>query len=76
MDKKIGVSILTFLSFLTWLFFAIYFSSEENWWSVITVEQTSVDTFIGSVSYFRVLVGAVVFTCVGFFLFFLMRRKS
>ncbi|MBM7621122.1 ABC-type antimicrobial peptide transport system permease subunit [Bacillus tianshenii] len=65
MGRKIGVFLFTWFSFLTWLFFAIYFSDESDWWTVIEVEQTSIDTFVVSVSSTRVLIGTIIFFVIG-----------
>ncbi|MEH7886961.1 hypothetical protein V7654_21910 [Bacillus sp. JJ1609] len=75
MNRKIGVFLFTFLSFLTWLFFAIYFSTEEDWWTVIKVEQISDDTFQGNVSLIRVLAGLIIFLLIGVILYCLTRKK-
>lgn len=75
LNRKIGVFLFTFFGFLTWLFLAIYFSTEDDWWTVLTVEQTSSDTFVGSVSLLRILVGFAVFLIGGVLLYGLIRRK-
>ncbi|MFS0862381.1 hypothetical protein [Fredinandcohnia sp. 179-A 10B2 NHS] len=75
MNRKIGVFLFTFFGFLTWLFLAIYFSTEGDWWTVVTVEQTSYDTFVGSVSLIRIVVGFFVFLIGGVLLYGLVRKR-
>ena len=61
--------------FLTWIFLAIYYSSEDDWWTVMKVEQTSYDTFEGSVSFIKVFIGALISIVIGFILYKIVRKK-
>jgi hypothetical protein len=75
LSKKIIVSLLTSLTFLTWLFIAIYFSTENDWWSVLESRETSYDTAAAGVSYTKVLLGTGLFLAGGILLYMLIRRK-
>lgn len=75
MSRKIGVFLFTWFSFLTWLFLAIYFSDDSDWWTVIQVEQTSIDTFEGSISSLRVLIGTIIFFVIGIIVYKCLKRK-
>ncbi|WP_421385201.1 hypothetical protein ACOJQI_10695 [Bacillus salacetis] len=65
MNRKLGVFLLCTFGFLGWLFFAVYFSAAEDWWTVIEMKQTSYDTFSGTISFKRVAVGFIMFIIVG-----------
>jgi hypothetical protein len=65
LERKIAVFLGTLFTFLIWLFLAIYFSDENDWWTVIQVEQTSYDTSAGTVSSTRVLIGSSIFIFIG-----------
>jgi hypothetical protein len=75
LNKKIGISLLFLFAFLTWLFFSIYFSDEKDWWTVIKVEQTSYDTFVGTVSPIRVFIGAIIFSVLGLIVYKIYNKK-
>lgn len=57
MNRRIGVFLFVFLSFLTWLFFAIYLSDEGDWWTVMEVKQLRDEMRIVGISSVKVLIG-------------------
>ncbi|AGX02874.1 hypothetical protein N288_04585 [Bacillus infantis NRRL B-14911] len=75
MGTKIIVFLLTLFTFLTWLFMAIYFSTENDWWSVLESRETSYDTAVVGVSYVTVLLGTGLFLAGGTLVYMLIRRK-
>ncbi|MFC4559194.1 hypothetical protein ACFO3D_13425 [Virgibacillus kekensis] len=74
MNKKIIITLLAFLAFLLWLFYAIYFSSGNEWWTVIQVKPTSYDTAVGVISPVKVIIGAGIFTLVGFLIYSIINK--
>jgi hypothetical protein len=74
-NRKIGLFLLFFFGFLIWLFSAIYYSSGNEWWTVIEVRQTSYDTLTGSVSFKRVMAGVLIFIIVGFSLYEIILKR-
>jgi hypothetical protein len=74
LDRRIGVFLFTLSTFLIWLFFAMYFSDGNRWWTVIKVEQSSYDTFVGSVSTAKVLIGAIIFMGIGLIVYKVIKR--
>jgi len=75
MNRKIGVILFVFFCFLIWLYFAIYESSIDNWWTVNGINQVNDDTVQIGVSLLKVLVGTVIFTFSGFIIYLLLRKK-
>jgi hypothetical protein len=65
LNKKVGVFLFSLSPFLTWLFFAQYFSTEEDWWSFTYMEQISHDAFIERVIVIRVIIDAVISILIG-----------
>lgn len=65
MGTKSIVFLLTLFTFLTWLFMGIYFSTENDWWSVLESRETSYDTAAAGVSYVKVLLGTGLFLAGG-----------
>lgn len=76
MNRKIGVILFVFICFLIWLYFAIYESSINSWWTVNEIKQASDDTVQIGVSFVKVLVGTVVFILSGFLVYFMMRKRN
>ena len=76
MNRKIGVFLFVFFCYLIWLYFAIYESSINNWWTVNEIKQTTYDTVQIGVSLVKVFVGTVLFTLSGFVFYLLLRKRS
>ncbi|CAM5222271.1 hypothetical protein UACE39S_03393 [Ureibacillus acetophenoni] len=76
MNRKFGVFFFTFFVFLFWLYFAIYESSIDNWWTVNEIKKTTEDTLAIGVSMVKVLVGTIIFTFSGFILYLLIRKRK
>jgi hypothetical protein len=76
MNRKIGVVLFVFFSYSIWLYFAIYESSIDNWWTVNEIKQTTDDTVQIGVSVVKVFVGTVIFTLSGFIFYLLLRKRS
>jgi hypothetical protein len=74
-NRKIGLFLLFFFGFLIWLFFSIYYTSGDEWWTVIEVRQTGYDTMTGSVSIKRVFAGVLIFIFVGLSLYKIIKEK-
>jgi Na+-driven multidrug efflux pump len=74
LNGKIGTSLLVFFCFLSWLFFSIYLSSGEEWWSVLKTEQSSSDTSAYSVSFIRVMIGSMTFFFVAVLLYTTIKK--
>ncbi|MBT2663360.1 hypothetical protein [Bacillus sp. ISL-45] len=75
MIRKTGVILFVIICFLIWLYFAIYESSINSWWTVNEIKQASGDTVRIGVSFVKVLGGAVLFVLSGF-LVYLMRKRN
>ncbi|WP_409250702.1 hypothetical protein V1502_11045 [Bacillus sp. SCS-153A] len=65
MERKIGIFLFTLLSFLFWLFLAIYLSDADDWWTVMEMEEIDREITIGRVSPFKVLIGSGLFMVLG-----------
>ncbi|EDL66509.1 hypothetical protein [Bacillus sp. SG-1] len=65
MNRRIGVFLFIFLSFLTWLFFAIYLSDVGDWWTVMEVKQLSEEAKVVGISSVKVLISTSFFIVVG-----------
>ncbi|MEK4486089.1 hypothetical protein MHH81_10935 [Psychrobacillus sp. FSL H8-0484] len=76
MNRKVGTFLLTFFCFLMWLYFALYHSSIDNWWTVNEIKQTSLDTTQIGVSIVKVLIGTVLFTFSGIIIYLLIRNRE
>lgn len=76
MNRKIGVVLFVFFLFLIWLYFAIYESSIDNWWTVNEIKQETEDSVLISVSLIKVLVGTIIFTISGVILYLLLRKRN
>jgi hypothetical protein len=72
MNRKIGIVLIIFFCFLIWLYFAIYESSINNWWTVKEIKQRTEETVQIGVSLVRVLVGTAIFTLGGTLLYFVI----
>ena len=75
MNRKIGIVLFVFFWFLIWLYFAIYESSIDNWWTVLEIKQATEHNVIIGVSLIRVLVGTIIFTVSGFIIYLLLSRR-
>lgn len=75
MDRKIAISLFSFILFLAWYLFGKYVSNGDEWWTVLYVEQTSEDTFIARVSVIKLLIGAIISSLIGFILYIIIRKK-
>jgi hypothetical protein len=75
LNRKIVISLFFLVLFLTWLFCGIYFSTGEEWWTALYIEQTSEDTFVGRVSAKRVLIGVLASTLLGLILYIITRKS-
>ncbi|MCA1055597.1 hypothetical protein LCM10_11435 [Rossellomorea aquimaris] len=76
MNRKMRVVLLVFFCFLLWLYFAIYESSIDNWWTVNEIKQATEDTVQIGVSLVKVLVGAMIFIITGFLIYLLLRKRN
>ena len=76
MNRKIGVFLLFFFCYLIWLYFAIYESSIDNWWTVDEIKQATGDTVQIGISIVKVFVGTAIFTLGGLITYLLVRKKS
>lgn len=74
MNRQIGVVSFIFVSYLVWLYLAIYESSIDKWWTVNEVQQITEDTVQTGVSLIRILIGTVIFI-VGAYIVILLTRK-
>ena len=75
MSRKIGISLFTFFCYLLWLYFAIYESSIDNWWTVNEIKQTTGDTIQIGISLIKMFVGTMIFTLSGSIFYLLLRRR-
>lgn len=76
MNRKIGVFLVVFFCYLIWLYFAIYESSIDNWWTVNEIKQTTGDTDQIGVSLGEVFAGTFIFTLSGFVFYLLLRKRD
>lgn len=76
MNRKYGVSLFIFFCFLIWLYFAIYESSFDKWWTVNEIKQVTEDTVDIGVSLVKVFVGTIIFTISGFIIYLLLRKSK
>ncbi len=76
MNRKFGVFLFVFFCYLLWLYFSIYESSIDNWWSVMEIKDATTDDIQISVSLVKVFVGTVIFTLSGFIFYLLLRKRS
>mgnify|MGYP003502162768 CR=1 FL=1 len=76
MNRKIRVFLFVFFCYLLWLYFAIYESSIDNWWTVNVIKHATDDTVQIGVSLVKVFVGTVIFTLSGFIFYLLLRKRS
>ena len=75
MSRKIGILLFAFFCYLLWLYFAIYESSIDNWWTVNEIKQTTGDTVQIGVSVMKMFAGTIIFTLSGFIFYQLLRRR-
>ena len=76
MNRKISVLLFVFFCYLLWLYFAIYESSIDHWWTVNEIKQATDHFVIIGVSFVKVFVGTVIFTLSGFISYLLLRKRS
>lgn len=76
MNRKFGVFLFTFFSFLLWLYFAIYESSIDNWWTVNEIKKATEDTVAIGISMVKVLAGTFIFTFSGYSIYLLIRKRK
>ena len=76
MNRKISVFLFVFFCYLIWLYFAIYESSSDNWWTVNEIKQVTDDTVQIGVSLVKIFIGTVIFTLSGFIFYLLLRKRS
>ncbi|WP_223701604.1 hypothetical protein [Sutcliffiella deserti] len=72
-NKKVGVFVFAWLSFLIWLSCSSFFSSPHDWWTVLYVKEASDETIIITTSYTKVLLGGGVFTILGILLYLVLK---
>lgn len=70
------VFLISFFGFLIWLYFAIYESSIEIWWTVNEIKETTLDTVTIGVSTLKIIRGVVIFTFGGCITYFLFKVKK
>ncbi|WP_191698831.1 hypothetical protein [Solibacillus faecavium] len=66
MNRKMGTSIFVYFCFFMWLYFAIYESSIDNWWTVLEITQETDHIVDIEVSLVKLLIGTIIFTISGF----------
>ncbi|MGD6991312.1 hypothetical protein [Sutcliffiella horikoshii] len=76
MNRSIGLFLLSFFSYLFWLYLAIYESSINDWWTVNDIKHKTEDTVDVGVSLVKVFVGTVIFTLSGTILYLMIRKKN
>lgn len=76
MNRKLMFFFITFFCFLLWLYYAIYESSVNNWWTVNEIKKQTEDTVAIGVSMVKVLVGTFIFTFSGFIFYLLIRKRQ
>ena len=75
MNRKFGVFLFFLFCYLIWLYFAIYESSIDNWWTVNEIKQATYDTVQIGVSIVKVFVGTAIFTLSGLIFYVFVRKK-
>lgn len=75
MNRKIGIFIFVYFCFLIWLYFAIYESSIDNWWTVLEITQETDHIVDNEVSLVKVLIGTIIFTISGFIINLLLSKR-
>lgn len=73
--KKVAIFLFFFIFFLIWLYFAMYESTINNWWTVKEIKQISSDTVVIGISLVKVLTGLSIFTIIGSVIYLLIRGK-
>lgn len=76
MQRSLGVILILFFSYLIWLYFAIYESSINNWWTVIEIKQRTEDTLEFGVSNAKVFAGTAMFTFSGVLIYLLLGKRN
>ena len=74
MNRKMGIFIFVYFCFLIWLYFAIYESSIDNWWTVLEITQETDHIVDIEVSLVKVLIGMIIFTISGFLINLLLSK--
>ena len=75
MSRKIGILLFAFFCYLLWLYFAIYESSIDNWWTANEIKQETGDTVQIGISFIKVFAGTIMFTLSGSIFYLLLRRR-
>lgn len=75
MNRKMGIFIFVYFCFLIWLYFAIYESSIDNWWTVLEITQETDHIVDNEVSLVKVLIGTIIFTISGFIINLLLSKR-
>ena len=75
MSRNIGILLFAFFCYLLWLYFAIYESSIDDWWTVNEIKQETGDTVQIGISLIKVFVGTIIFTLSGSIFYLLLRRR-
>ena len=75
MNRKMGIFIFVYFCFLIWLYFAIYESSIDNWWTVLEITQETDHIVDIEVSLVKVLIGTIIFTISGFLINLLLSKR-
>lgn len=75
MNRKMGIFIFVYFCFLIWLYFAIYESSIDNWWTVLEITQETDHIVDIEVSLVKVLIGTIIFTISGFIINLLLSKR-
>ena len=65
MSRKIGILLFAFFCYLLWLYFAIYESSIDDWWTVNEIKRETGDTVQIGISFIKVFAGTIIFTLSG-----------
>ena len=76
MNRKVGLFLLIFFSYLIWLYLAIYESSINDWWTVIDITYKTEDTIEVGVSNVKFFVGTISFILGGTVLYLLIRKRK
>lgn len=76
MNRKMGIFIFVYFCFLIWLYFAIYESSIDNWWTVLEITQETDHIVDIEVSLIKVVIGMIIFTISGFIINLLLSKRS
>ena len=75
MNRKIGIFTFVYFCFLIWLYFAIYESSIDNWWTVLEITQETDHMVDNEVSLVKVLIGTIIFTISSFIINLLLSKR-